>query len=370
MKRNYKTNQELICFAALGLAVDYAAGKTIHWPDEEIRHMVARMKSYGFTAVIPYIDSMPGAFFETNGRKIKDIDVDPGEYLSRIARFVSCAHEQGMKVFLYFPVAVAAILNRNKNILLTDEIIRHFPGCFTCDVDGNSSWNRILGGNDTIAFASLAYPEVRSYLSEKYVGIAEKTGADGLQLEPVKMPTDENGVCVYGYEKPVLDSYGKKPEQNGDPEWIEFRGEFTVEFVREVKRRVTHSSGKLELSIVNYSFEDARRRFWPWEKIIREKLVETFYFRAGSPQGLREQLVKARDICRSGNPSCRYVACMDIKSYSAFTDAEKVSEGVKTILDSGLGYPGIYGIRWTTLFDNLRERDPDILNKTEFKGKR
>ncbi|HRR96147.1 MAG TPA: hypothetical protein P5150_05380 [Candidatus Ratteibacteria bacterium] len=369
------------CFSSLGNSVEHGqkipVAKTLFWPDEEIYRIVNEMKRYNFSVSIPYIEPFPYALFNLKGRKIRDFKVAHDEYLARIKRFVEYAHDEKIKVFLYFPVGIASIstgyykeksTQLQKRYLLGYEIMEHFPTSFTYDCNGFSSWERLVEGKDNIAFMSLANFDVRSYFAESYLTIVENVDADGIQLEPLSMPLDKDGVCIFGYEKSMvnafIENFGRKPKNNNDSDWVIFRGNCAIEFVKEIKEKLFSLKHPIEFSTVGYSLKDDIRHFWPWQKMIKEGLIDAFYFRTTSSENLQERIREVKETCEANNPYCRFVGCLDIKNYSQFKNEKEIANGVKKILNSGAKFLGIYGLRWTKFFNNPKERDLKIWENT------
>jgi hypothetical protein len=124
---------------------------------------------------------------------------------------------------------------------------------------------------------SFASPKVRSH---KVALVEEQLayGVDGMCLDffrehhlvheskKPRVEVDEDGVCIYGYEEPMVNAYknrfGTDPMTlaNNDDTWVQFRNDQTTQFMREV-RQVTNRRG-VPLSVKVRSMTMTRTGYW------------------------------------------------------------------------------------------------------------
>ena len=130
------------------------------------------------------------------------------------------------------------IWNSPRAVLSIGAFAKEHPDWWALDREGDRELK--LGSRLSL---SLAVPEVRSYMVDRYLEIVEESGGHGVQVEFVSELRDSHGAAIHGYETPMVEAYrkrnGKSPSglPNHDPEWLRFRAGFVTETLRELRRR-------------------------------------------------------------------------------------------------------------------------------------
>ncbi len=349
------SEKTLGCYACLGTPYSHkrpAANEAEQINEAEIAAMIDQICAGGFQEVIPWIDFPPGYFVTPTG-EIPAAETLPA-YVERVQCFVQQAKAAGLRVQLYFGLGtgvmgVWANFAEGQQLFHMYALGQQFPQCATFHREGRSSLELALAGAQPIAFASLGYPEVREFLADWIIHIALLSGADGVQLEPLTMPVDERGVCLYGYETPLRESfrqrYGASPldVDNSDAAWLEHRCHFTTQLVREIRARLQQAPQPLELSVMAFHLaEDPKRFFWPWGEWLRERLVDSCYVMSGSLTGLAENLAHIGALC--AQYEIRWAGALSVKRYSELQTPEQIAEGVRLIQASSAQQIMIYGL--------------------------
>jgi hypothetical protein len=112
-----------------------------------------------------------------------------------------------------------------------------------------------------------------------------------------RVEVDAHGVCIYGYEAPMLDAWRQRYDSdarelaNDDPRWIDFRAEQTTQYVREV-RRATQNAG-VPLCVKVRSMTITRTGYWwPPESSATNSLRGSFVdWPAWSREGLIDEVM-------------------------------------------------------------------------------
>lgn len=144
-------------------------------------------------------------------------------------------------------------------------------------------WWRTRDGRTRRTKLSFAYPEVRQY---KLALLKEQAayGVDDICLDffrenhlfeerhthlRPKQEVDQDGVCIYGYESPIIDAFrarhGRDPDaiSNADPEWVRFRAGFLTDFMREARAELRRLGVSLTVNV--RSMEPVQALFPYWE---------------------------------------------------------------------------------------------------------
>jgi len=343
------------CYACLGTPYSHkrpAANEAEQIDEAAIAAMIDKICAGGFQEVIPWIDFPPG-YFATPTGEIPTAETLPA-YVERVQCFVQQAKAAGLRVQLYFGLGTGEMgvwvnFAQGQKLFHINALGQQFPQCATYHREGRSSLELALAGAQPIAFASLAYPAVRTFIADWIIDLAVHSGVDGIQLEPLTMPVDEKGVCLYGYETPMLESfqqrYGISPLEldNSDAAWLEHRCRLTTQLVQEIRARLQQAPQPLELSVMAFHLaEDPKRFFWPWEEWLRERLVDSCYVMTGSLTGLAENLAHIGALC--AQHGLRWAAALCVKSYSELQTPEQIAAGVRIIQASRAQHMMIYGL--------------------------
>ena len=118
-----------------------------------------------------------------------------------------------------------------------------------------------------------------------FVDVLKATNGDGIQVECVLGNEDENGVVTYGYEDRTVSEFrakfGKNPFElpNNDPEWMQFRADYTTLFLSELRERIKLASPDTVLSttIIAGEKDDYIKVLQDWPAWIEKGLLDEFY---------------------------------------------------------------------------------------------
>ncbi len=328
-------------------------------PDEDIAN-IAKIAEAGFSQIQLWVDGSAGAAYRVDKEgDRRDISSSKKTYYQRIRKFVDYAHTFGIKTHLYTTWALA--VRRFDAVVGAEYVFETSIGLahrdkYTLTRDSLCSLDIVRDVNSKyypVAIAALGYPQMRAALVEYYLELVLETNADGLQLEPLSMPLDKEGVSIYGYEAPIVEGfeslYGKSVYaiSNSDQSWIDYRCSFATALVQELAAQLKNKCSDIRFSVVGYSFDDNRRNLFSWQDILKLGLVDEFYLRVSlvDPQKSIEIIKKARPFCKE--VGIELITVLDLKSYTEdFTDKQKTINTKKCedfLLESSVEKIGYYG---------------------------
>jgi hypothetical protein len=215
---------------------------------------------------------------------------------------VKHAHGHGIEVHPYVAVGhqgwwrphPESALREFLPILHLSKFASDHPAYFTKTREGKS-WLDIdrrqrLTGYPGVGLLSLAYPEVREYFTSLCVEFVQDYGVDGVQLEFIIPPTDEQGFCLLGYDEPAMTAfrveYGQDPREidNSDENWMRFRAGYATQFIRELKEVLSNLEADVELSLqteaTGSTFSEpanAYKVMFDWPTWVEEQLFDVLY---------------------------------------------------------------------------------------------
>ena len=202
---------------------------------------------------------------------------------------------------------------------------------------------------------SLAVPEVRSYMVDRYMNIVEESGGHGIQVEFVSELRDSHGAAIHGYEAPMVEEYrkryGKSPAglPNHDPEWLRFRAGFVTGTLRKLRRRMKarHPEAPVTIAVIAQdlagphgdrylgAFQDLRA--WLDEALMDELYL---WFRTTSDVRRVERYTsQLSELIRGRCPLIVELSCYHVGS---FQDPKLMLEAARAALDNGADSVGMY----------------------------
>ena len=202
---------------------------------------------------------------------------------------------------------------------------------------------------------SLAVPEVRSYMVDRYLEIVEESGGHGVQVEFVSELRDSHGAAIHGYETPMVQEYkkryGKSPSglPNHDPDWLRFRAGFVTETLRELRRRLKarHPEAPFTIGVIAQdlagphgdrylgAFQDLRA--WLDESLMDELYL---WFRTTSDVKRVERYTsQLSELIRGRCPLIVELSCYHVGS---FQDPKLMLEAARVALANGADSVGMY----------------------------
>ena len=242
------------------------------------------------------------------------------------------------------------IWNSPRSVLSVGAFAEEHPDWWALDRDGD----RDLKVGSRLSM-SLAVPEVRSYLVDRYLEIAEESGGHGVQVEFVSELRDGHGAAIHGYEPPMVEAYrkryGKSPSglPNHDPDWLGFRAGFVTETLRELRRRLKARRPEAPLTIAVIAqdlagphgdrylgtFQDLRT--WLDESLMDELHL---WFRTTSDVSRVERYTsQIAELIRGRCPLVVELSCYHVGS---FQDPKLMLEAARAALDNGADSVGMY----------------------------
>ena len=242
------------------------------------------------------------------------------------------------------------IWNSPRAVLSIGSFAKEHPDWWALDREGDRELK--LGSRLSM---SLAVPEVRSYMVDRYLEIVEESGGHGVQVEFVSELRDGHGAAIHGYEPPMVEAYrkrnGKSPSglPNHDPDWLRFRAGFVTETLRELRRRMKalHPEAPVTIAVIAQdlagphgdrylgAFQDLRA----W---LDESLTDELYlwFRTTSDltrvERYTSQLAK---LIRGRCPLIVELSCYHVGS---FQDPKLMLEAARIALANGADSVGMY----------------------------
>ena len=203
---------------------------------------------------------------------------------------------------------------------------------------------------DQDLYLSLAFPEVRREQTQKFIDDLETTDGSGIQVEFVLGNEDENGVVTYGYEDAVVEEFksktGKDPFSipNDDPDWMQFRADYTTRYLIELKDAVkkTKPGAVFSVTLIAGEAGDYIKLLHDWPAWVEQNAVDEifFWFRTNSNlKDLERQIKHAADVV---NGRCKVVAELSCYHPNSFQTPELMLEAGRIAKDNGADSVGIY----------------------------
>ena len=242
------------------------------------------------------------------------------------------------------------IWNSPRAVLSIGSFAKEHPDWWALDREGDRELK--LGSRLSM---SLAVPEVRSYMVDRYLEIVEESGGHGVQVEFVSELRDGHGAAIHGYEPPMVEAYrkrsGKSPSglPNHDPDWLRFRAGFVTETLRELRRRMKalHPEAPVTIAVIAQdlagphgdrylgAFQDLRA--WLDESLMDELYL---WFRTTSDVKRVERYTsQLSELIRGRCPLIVELSCYHVGS---FQDPKLMLEAARVALANGADSVGMY----------------------------
>lgn len=242
------------------------------------------------------------------------------------------------------------IWNSPRAVLSVSPFAKKHPDWWALDREGD----RELEVGSRLSM-SLAVPEVRSYMVDRYMNIVEDSGGHGIQVEFVSEFRDRHGAAIHGYEPPMVEEYrkryGKSPSElpNHDPDWLRFRAGFVTETLRALRRRLKERRPEAPLSIAVIAqdlagplgdrylgaFQDLRA--WLDESLMDELYL---WFRTTSDVNRVERYTsQLAELIQGRCPLIVELSCYHVGS---FQDPKLMLEAARAALANGAESVGMY----------------------------
>lgn len=242
------------------------------------------------------------------------------------------------------------IWNSPRAVMSASAFAKEHPDWWALDREGD----RELKVGSRLSM-SLAVPEVRSYMVDRYMNIVEESGGHGIQVEFVSELRDSHGAAIHGYEAPMVEEYrkryGKSPAglPNHDPEWLRFRAGFVTGTLRELRRRMTarHPEAPVTIAVIAQdlasphgdrylgAFQDLRA--WLDEALMDELYL---WFRTTSDVRRVERYTsQLSELIRGRCPLIVELSCYHVGS---FQDPKLMLEAARVALANGADSMGMY----------------------------
>ena len=202
---------------------------------------------------------------------------------------------------------------------------------------------------------SLAVPEVRANMVDRYMNIVEESGGHGIQVEFVSELRDAHGAAIHGYEPPMVEAYRKRYGQspsglpNHDPQWLRFRAGFVTETLRELRRRMKarHSQAPVSIAVIAQDLEGPHGdrylgAFQDLRTWLDESLMDELYlwFRTTSDVRRVERYTsQLAELIRGRCPLIVELSCYHVGS---FQDPKLMLEAARIALAHGADSVGMY----------------------------
>ena len=242
------------------------------------------------------------------------------------------------------------IWNSPRAVLSTGAFAKEHPDWWALDREGDRELK--LGSRLSM---SLAVPEVRTYMVDRYMQIVEESGGCGVQVEFVSELRDGHGAAIHGYEPPMAEAYrkryGKSPSglANHDPDWLRFRAGFVTETLRELRRRLKerHPEAPLTIAVIAQDLAGPRGdrylgAFQDLRTWLDESLMDELYlwFRTTSDVSRVERYTsQLAELIQGRCPLIVELSCYHVGS---FQDPNLMLEAARTALANGAESVGMY----------------------------
>ncbi|MDP7578749.1 MAG: family 10 glycosylhydrolase [SAR202 cluster bacterium] len=199
-------------------------------------------------------------------------------------------------------------------------------------------------------YLSLAFPEVRAEQTQQFIDVLEETDGSGVQVEFVLGNEDQNGVVPYGYEHAVTSEFqrqhGKNPFEisNDDPDWIQFRADYTTRYLLELKDAIKAKRPNAVFSATLIAGEpgDYMKLLHDWPAWVEQGAIDElfFWFRTNSDLGdLANQMKHASEVV---DGRCRVIAELSCYHPGSFQDPDLMIEAGRVAVKNGADAVGIY----------------------------
>ena len=242
------------------------------------------------------------------------------------------------------------IWNSPRAVLSVGEFAKKHPDWWALNREGD----RELKPGSRLSM-SLAVPEVRSYMVDRYLNIVEESGGHGIQVEFVSELRDRHGAAIHGYELPMVEAYrqryGRSPAglPNHDPEWLRFRAGFVTETLRELRRRMQarHPDVPVTIAVIAQDLEGPHGdrylgAFQDLRAWLDESLLDELYlwFRTTSDVRRVERCTsQLSELIRGRCPLIVELSCYHVGS---FQDPKLMLEAARVALANGADSVGMY----------------------------
>lgn len=273
--------------------------------EKQVASFIEKCAQVGIKKLMPsfYVSPLKSHLWVIRQRAVEG-PFEPYEYGERspLKFMVQCAHDRGLEVHPYIAASVGGYWLRKplpgalpelQDIAYISRFARAHPEYWTKTQTGRS-WLDIDRRDSTtgypgIGLVSLSYPEVRNYERSLCREFVEDYGVDGVQLECIIPPTDEQGFYLLGYDEPAMRAFREKQGvdprdlDNGDEGWTRFRAGYVTQYVRELRAELS-SLGKVELSVATEATggmfskpESAYKQMVDWPRWVEEGLIDVLY---------------------------------------------------------------------------------------------
>lgn len=242
------------------------------------------------------------------------------------------------------------IWNSPRSVLSIGEFAKQHPDWWALDREGD----RELKVGSRLSM-SLAVPEVRANMVDRYMTIVEESGGHGIQVEFVSELRDAQGAAIHGYEPPMVeayrDRYGKSPTglTNHDPDWLRFRAGFVTETLRELRRRMKarHPEAPVTIAVIAQDLAGPHGdrylgAFQDLSAWLDESLMDELYlwFRTTSNVKRVERYTsQLSELIRGRCPLVVELSCYHVGS---FQDPKLMLEAARTARANGAESVGMY----------------------------
>ena len=242
------------------------------------------------------------------------------------------------------------IWNSPRAVMSASAFAKEHPDWWALDREGD----RELKVGSRLSM-SLAVPEVRADMVDRYMNIVEESGGHGIQVEFVSELRDDHGAAIHGYEPPMVEAYrkryGKSPSglPNHDPQWLRFRAGFVTETLRELRCRMKarHSQAPVSIAVIAQDLEGPHGdrylgAFQDLRAWLDESLMDELYlwFRTTSDvRRVERHTSRLAELIRGRCPLIVELSCYHVGS---FQDPKLMLEAARIALANGADSVGMY----------------------------
>ena len=197
---------------------------------------------------------------------------------------------------------------------------------------------------------SFGFPDVRRHEAEQLLEVYRKSKSDGLQMEFVLLNMDKNGVNDSGYEEPIVTAFQSKYQKNplklpnNDPEWMQFRSDYTTTFVRELRDALKSESQdtRFTATVIARESPDYIKVFQDWPRWIEQNLLDEFFVWFRTTSDLKEVEKQTRQAAELVNKRIPLIVELSCFHPGSFQNPDTLLEAAKIARANGADSVGVY----------------------------
>ena len=197
---------------------------------------------------------------------------------------------------------------------------------------------------------SLAIPEARRYVVNRYIEMYETKGGKGILLEFVLKNMDRNGIETSGYEESMVaafqEKHGRSPMDlpNDDPAWMQCRADYNTQTVKELRTQLrdNHPEAGMRATVIARPKDDYLKVLQDWPAWVAQALVDEFIIWFRTTTNLEEVESYTRHAAQVINGRCPLTVEFSCYHPGSFQDPKLMLEAARRAKGNGATSLGVY----------------------------